>query len=269
LPGSEHEADLHLLTAAAQAAGTLALRYWKHDPAHWDKGEGAGPVSEADLAVNDLLAEQLRAARPDYGWLSEESLDGTARLSCARSFVIDPIDGTRAFLANDSGFAHALAVVENGLAVAGVVHLPALGLTYAARRGGAAMLNGQPIRPATTGQIAGSTLLAAKGVDDPAHWQAPTPGYRRSFRASLAWRLCLVAEGRFDATLSFRPVWEWDIAAASLIAECAGVTATDRHGRALRFNTAPAQCDGIIVAAPGLHAQYRAQLRPAPSNSGG
>lgn len=262
MPANEHAADLALLTEAAEAAGALALRYWKNGPKHWEKDAGAGPVSEADLAVNDLLAEHLRRARPDYGWLSEESADDAARLGCERVFIVDPIDGTRAFLAGEAGFAHAIAVVERGKVVAGVVHLPALGQNFTATATGPALRNGAAIRPSQAQQIAGSSLLSAKASDDPAHWRAAPPAYKRAFRPSLAWRLCLVAEGDFDATLSLRPVWEWDIAAASLIAERAGSLATDQRGAALRFNTPTAQTRGLVVAPPALHAQYLEQLRP-------
>jgi len=253
--------DLALLTAAAKEAGALALRYWKTAPKAWEKDAGAGPVSEADLAVNDLLAERLRGARPDYGWLSEESLDDAARLSAERIFVVDPIDGTRAFLANESGFAHAIAVVERGEVVAGVVHLPALEMTYAATVTGPALLNGMPIRPASVAQIEGSTLLTSKLTDDAGNWRNGVPSYQRKFRSSLAWRLCLVAEGRFDAAISLRPAWEWDIAAASLIANRAGALTTDCHGGKLRFNCASAQVDGLLSAPEPLHGEYLAQLR--------
>lgn len=261
MPGPDCAQDLALLTRAAAAAGELALRYWGKSPTQWEKEGGAGPVSEADLAVNDLLCALLHKARPDYGWLSEESPDDPARLSARRLFVIDPIDGTRAFLGNEPGFAHALAVVEAGKVVAGVVHLPALGQTYAATHTGPATLNGEPIHATTTRKIAGSSLLTTRVTDDPSHWRSERPGYRRSFRPSLAWRLCLVAEGRFDACLSLRNAWEWDVAAASLIAERAGAIATDRLGAALGFNTATAQCDGLLVAPPALHAAYLAALR--------
>jgi myo-inositol-1(or 4)-monophosphatase len=265
LQASNPATDLTLLTDAARAAGDIALRYWQKSPEAWDKGAGAGPVSEADLAVNDMLEAELRAARPDYGWLSEESADSAARLAAERVFIVDPIDGTRAFLANEGGFAHAIAVAEAGRIVAGVVHLPALGLTYTATSDGPALLNGAPIAPSTVAALEGSTVLTSRLSDDPHHWLGgAVPGYKRSFRSSLAWRLCLVADGQFDATISLRPAWEWDIAAASLIAERAGARATDRLGAGLQFNAPTAQANGLVVAGPSLHSDYIARLARWP-----
>lgn len=264
MPGNDHDADLALLTEAAFAAGELALAYWKKAPTAWEKDGGLGPVSEADLAVNDLLEERLRGARPDYGWLSEESADDLDRLSRDRVFVVDPIDGTRAFLNEEGSFAHALAVVERGRVIAGVVHLPVMNLTYTAVAGGPALMNGRAIHPSAVTQIAGSTVLTSRLSDDPKQWREAVPDYKRSFRPALAYRLCLVAEGRFDATISLRAAWEWDIAAASLIAECAGAVATDRQGDALRFNTPEAQANGLVVAPEPLHGAYIHALRPFP-----
>jgi len=258
------ETDLQLLREAAEEAGKIALRYWQNAPEAWDKGDGAGPVSEADLAVNTMLEDVLRSARPDYGWLSEESLDDPTRLDAEHCFIIDPIDGTRAFLAGDGGFAHALAVAKAGRVVAGVVHLPALGLTYSATVDGPAFLNGAPITPRNHAELSGADVLTSKLSDNPSQWKHGVPNYKRSFRSSLAWRLCLVAEGRFDATISLRPAWEWDIAAASLIAQRASLSATDRQGNALRFNAPIPQSNGLVVANPALHAAFLNELAVWP-----
>ncbi|MFC3058355.1 3'(2'),5'-bisphosphate nucleotidase CysQ [Paenirhodobacter populi] len=264
MPANDYLEELALLSEAAEAAGEVALRYWKHAPSAWEKADGAGPVSVADLAVNDLLESRLRGARPDYGWLSEESVDDPARLSAKRIFIIDPIDGTRAFLNDEGSFSHALAVAENGHVIAAVVYLPVMNLNYTAVADGHSLLNGRPIHPSQTTQIDGSTVLTSRLSDDPRQWEGEIPDYRRSFRPSLAYRLCLVAEGRFDATISLRGAWEWDIAAASLIAERAGVLATDRKGKPLHFNTPSAQMNGLVVAPPVLHAEYIRRIRPLP-----
>lgn len=255
------ESDLSLLLDAAEAAGRIALRFWRKSPEAWDKGAGAGPVSEADLAVNDMLSRELRAARPGYGWLSEETPDDTARLATDRQFILDPIDGTRAFLEGAESFAHALAVAEDGQVVAAVVHLPAMGLTYAATATGEATLNGKSIRASDATAAEGATVLAAKAALLPEHWRGGTvPGFQRVFRASLAWRLCLVAEAKFDAMMTLRPTWEWDAAAGSLIAARAGARVTDRKGQPLRFNAADPRADGLIAGAAGVHEDVLGRL---------
>ncbi|WP_265501214.1 3'(2'),5'-bisphosphate nucleotidase CysQ [Paracoccus beibuensis] len=253
------EADLALLTEAAIEAGQIALRFWRRDPVAWDKGGGAGPVTEADLAVNDAIQARLTGACPDYGWLSEESEADPARLDARRCFIIDPIDGTRAFIDGQDGFSHSLAVAENDRIIAAVVHLPVRGLTYTAVEGGPALLNGQPIRPSDA-DIDGARVLTYRAVSEAANWRGPMPAFRREFRSSLAWRLCLAAEGQFDAALSLRACWEWDIAAGSLIAERAGATVSDRRGQRMRFNSARAQVDGMITAGPHLHGQILTAL---------
>lgn len=124
--------DLALLSEAARAAGPVALRYWKNAPRAWEKDGNAGPVTEADLAVNLLLEQRLRSARPDYGWLSEESADSGARQGAERVFIVDPIDGTRAFMAGEDTFSVSLAVAYAGRIVAAAVYLPALDRLYTA-----------------------------------------------------------------------------------------------------------------------------------------
>lgn len=256
--------DLPLLEQAAIEAGEIALRFWRQDPKAWDKGGSAGPVSEADLAVNDHLEALLRTARPDYGWLSEESVDGPERLDAHHCFIIDPIDGTRAFLDGQAGFSHSLAIATGDRITAAVVHLPASDMTYVATAGGPALLNGSLIRPADHA-LEGATVLTGKPSLDPAFWRGQVPPVKREFRSSLAWRLCLVAEGRFNAALSTRAAWEWDIAAGSLIAERAGCLATEMSGRALAFNSARALADGLVVAAPKLHGRMIQALSPVPA----
>ncbi|MBI1220212.1 MAG: 3'(2'),5'-bisphosphate nucleotidase CysQ [Rhodobacteraceae bacterium] len=255
------ESDLALLTRAARAAGEIALRYWKHDPVQWEKPDGAGPVTEADMAVDAMLAELLCTARPDYGWLSEETDDDPARLARPRVFIVDPIDGTRAFIAGEAGFALSLAVAENGIVTAAVVYLPALDLLYTAEAGGPALLNGAPIRVATP-PANGANVLTSGGALNPDHWPGGVPDLHRAFRTSLAWRLCLVAEGNHDGLITLRDAWEWDIAAGGLIATAAGATVTDRFGAPLRFNAAHPQAAGVLAAPAALHADWMTRLSP-------
>ena len=252
--------DLPLLLDAAEQAGKIALRYFKADPQVWDKDDDQGPVTEADLAVNVMLTDRLRGARPDYGWLSEESPDDPGRLTTRRQFIIDPIDGTRAFINHSRDWAHALAVIEDGRVICGVVALPSRGLTFAATLGGGATLNGRPLRVTDVAALDRAHVLTTKPNLAPHHWQGgAVPPFSKGFRSSLAYRLCLVAEGRFDAMLTLRPSWEWDIAAGALIVAEAQGTATDRKGQPLRFNNPHPQVDGVLAAGP-VHAALRAAL---------
>lgn len=263
MPGPD-ELDLALIAGAARAAGEIARGYWRKSPKVWDKGEGHGPVTEADLAINGMLEARLRGARPGYGWLSEETPDTPDRLAARRVFVLDPLDGTRAFIEGDKTFAHSIAVIEDGAPVAAAVYLPVHGLMFTASADGPALLNDAPIHPSQRISAEGATVLTSRAALAPEHWQDDSPpAVRREFRASLAYRLCLVAEGRFDAMLTLRPTWEWDIAAGDLIARRAGAHVTDRTGAALRFNATDPRANGVVAGAPGVHGALLAQLRPA------
>ncbi len=254
------ESDLPLLLDVAGAAGEIAKSYFRQDPDIWDKADGAGPVTAADLAVNTMLSDRLRSARPDYGWLSEETEDSPARLSTRRQFIIDPIDGTRAFIEGGRDWGHSIAVVEDGRPVAAVVAMPVREQTFHAEIGQGAFLNGAAIATATGQDMAAATVLATKPNVRPEHWaNGMVPPFQRSFRSSLAYRMCLAAMGRFDAMLTLRPTWEWDIAAGALIVTEAGGKATTRTGDDLRFNNATPQTDGVIAGGT-LHPQLIAAL---------
>ncbi len=246
--------DLDLLIDAARAAGDLALTFDGTRAERWDKPANEGPVTEADIAVNTLLEERLRGARPGYGWLSEESPDTTERLEAERVFVIDPIDGTRSFIDGSGSWAHSIALVEAGEVVAGVVYLPARAKLYAAVRGGGATLNGAPLRASAAATIEGAEVLATRPNMEPGLWPGGVPELKRSHRPSVAYRLALVAEGRFDGMLTFRDSWEWDIAAGAILVAEAGARISDGQGHPLRFNNARPKLPGLIAAGAAVHA---------------
>jgi myo-inositol-1(or 4)-monophosphatase len=255
--------DLALLTEAAREAGRIALQFWRKDPQVWDKGGEHGPVTEADLAVNDMLKAKLLGARPDYGWLSEETPDNPDRLAVDTVFIVDPIDGTRAFVAGEETWAHSLAVAQAGKVTAGVVYLPAIDRIYTASLTSPAMRDGQPIAVSGRDRLEGANILTTKANMLQEKWPGGVPEIIRSFRASLAYRMCLAAEGRFDGMLTLRDAWEWDIAAGSLIAERAGAVVTDQTGAALTFNSPGAQAKGVLALPPGPHAEAVRRLTTA------
>ena len=246
--------DLALLIDAARMAGRVATSFAGATAQRWDKPGGAGPVTEADLAVNDLLQSTLRQARPGYGWLSEETEDGTDRLRADRVFIVDPIDGTRSFVEGSNTWAHSIAVAERGEITAAVVYLPMRDKLYAAGKGLGATLNGTRIRTSGECVIEDMTVLAAKPAMIKDHWQAGVaPTFKRSYRPSLAYRLALVAEGRYDGMMTIRPTWEWDIAAGTLIVAEAGGGASDRTGASLVYNNADPRFDGIVAGSACGH----------------
>lgn len=252
--------DLDLLTQAAEAAGDLATGFFRGKNEVWDKPAGAGPVTEADLAVDKMLRESLSQARPDYGWLSEETDDSDARLGNDRVFIIDPIDGTRSFIGGSDTWAHSLAIAERGKIISAVVFLPVRGKLYTASFGQGAQLNGEAITPDRNPSLKGATVLAPRPTMDQKNWPGGVPEIDRHYRPSLAYRLCLVAEGRFDAMLTLRKSWEWDIAAGALILEEAGARVSDQAGSDLRFNNPHPQTNGVVASSQGIHAGLMTHL---------
>lgn len=267
LPGPDPAGDLALLLQAAEVGGAIAMTHWRKHPRAWEKPDGGGPVSEADLAVDRALAGILRPARPHYGWLSEETPDNPDRLTQEQVFILDPIDGTRAFLAGEDAFAISLAVASAGRITAAVVHLPARALTYAAEAGGPATCNGVPIHASSRTRLEGADISTTQSALAAEHWPGGLPSLRRSYRRSLAWRICRVAEGRHDALITLRETWEWDSAAGALIAEAAGCRVTDRRGGPLTFNATRPRANGVIIAPPALHAALMAAAIQPSSGS--
>lgn len=245
------EDDRALLVAAAERAGEIARQFHGKDPEVFDKGP-EGPVTEADLAIDRMLRETLLAARPDYGWLSEETEDSAARLDAEHVFIVDPIDGTRAFIEGGRSFSHSLAVVRNGTVTAAAVFLPLKDRMYAASLGAGATLNGAglQVRDAT---LDGAEILTTKANLTDMHWPGGVPPVKRVYRPSLAYRMALVGEGRFAGMMTFRPTWEWDIAAGALLISEAGGLLSDGGGGTLRFNNPIPQVAGVIAAGRDVH----------------
>ena len=255
--------DLDLLIDAALIAGRVATSYAGKTAQRWDKPDGAGPVTEADLAVNNMLSATLPIVRPSYGWLSEESEDTAARLTRDKVFIIDPIDGTRSYAEGASTWAHSFAVSEGGQITAAVVYLPMRKKLYSAALGKGAWLNGEPLRVSAQPNLSNATVLVTKVNMEPRFWPNGVPVIDRQHRPSLAYRLALVASGKFDAMYTFRPSWEWDIAAGALIVSEAGGIITDQIGGPLVFNGPDALLNGVIAGGAAIHEQSLAARHAA------
>ena len=257
MPVPDTAADLALLTVAVREAGEIARKFFGGTYKRWSKAQGS-PVTEADLAVDQFLRERLRAARPAYGWLSEETADDPARLSAETVFVVDPIDGTIAFMKNRPHFTICAAVVHQGRPIAGVVYNPISEEFFAARKGHGAMRNGNSISVSGRTEIEGCRMLGDKAMFAHPAWNTlpniAWPDMHIETRSSIAYRMALVACGEFDAMLALSAKRDWDLAAADLILKEAGGVATAHDGSDLEYNRPAAIQTSIVGAGPSLHA---------------
>lgn len=256
---TQRAADLALAAEIAGNAATIAMGHFNNGDTGWAKADGS-PVSAADLAVNTYLKGVIAAARPDDGWLSEESTDTDARLAKRRLWVVDPIDGTRDFLRGRSGWAVSVALVEDGAVTVGVLAAPAQKRVFAASAGQGATLNGRALRVSGLQTLEGVRLpIDAANMTAP-YWPSPWPGTAVAKPNSLALRMAMLAADEADAWMEGRRIAEWDVAAASLILSEAGGILTDRHGAALSFNRPLPLFHGLAAATPALHGEVLGRL---------
>jgi myo-inositol-1(or 4)-monophosphatase len=250
-PRVEPSALSRVLTDAVREAGALALDMFGRELKTWTKN-GASPVCEADIAVDRLLRERLTAAAPDYGWRSEESGDDPARRAAQRTWIVDPIDGTRAYIRGLPDWTIAAALVETGRPVLGVIFAPAEAALFAAVTGRGASLNGTPIRASE-----GETLESARVAGPRRHLDqlaAIVPGIETVGKIhSLALRFARVAQGALDVAFAGRSSNDWDLAAADLLVHEAGGALTDIEGRILTYNRAQPVHEALVAAGRSRH----------------
>jgi len=250
--GLEHQADLALLQDAVREAGAIALDFFRNGVRSWEKRPD-DPVSEADLAVDEHLKRRLLGARPGYGWLSEETADDASRLTRQKVWVVDPIDGTRAFLKGKPEFTICAALVDAGAAVAGAVFNPATDEFYDAVAGGGARLNDAPISASKRSGLSGARLIASKRTFEQHHWIDLTPGAEFAYLNSIAYRMAKIASGDYDAAVSLSEKSDWDIAAAELIVREAGGCCSTRTGAAFVYNLPDRRHPSVLASGAGLH----------------
>ncbi len=241
--------DYARLEAIVRAAGALAMAHWPghgHDPRVWDKSPD-NPVSEADLAVDAFLKRELGALLPSAGWLSEETVDHPDRLDRSLCWVVDPVDGTRDFVRGRSGWCVSVALVSAGRTLIGVLDAPARDEFWIATAGRGAMRNGAALVASTRRDLAGARVPAdhLPRIDaDLTMVDKPN---------SIALRIAMVASDEADILATLRWGYEWDIAAACLIAREAGAEVTDAFGQAFDFNKRDPRAFGLLVTAPAIH----------------
>lgn len=259
------EPDVILVERVVHEAGAIAREIFNRACQTWAKKDGS-PVTEADLAVNKYLSEHLRAARPDYAWLSEENEDDRSRFAARRVFVVDPIDGTLAFVKRRPHFTVSVAVVEDGSPVVAAVYNPITDESYIAAKGEGARLNGVPIHVTSTDSLEHCRLLASKATLNSPRWQ-PWPEMHIENPNSIAYRLALVAAGKFDAAITMASIHDWDLAAADLILSEAGGVISTIEGATPAYNRDSVVQPSVLAAGPALHAVLRARLDVTPKDT--
>jgi myo-inositol-1(or 4)-monophosphatase len=243
---------LAALVEAARLGGEIAMRDFASGAktgANIHYKDGGSPVTSADLAVDRFLRARLGAEFPEAGWLSEETTDNTARVARSALVIADPIDGTRAFVAGDPRWAVSIAFAIEGRVVAGVVHAPALGETYAASLGKGAALNGAPIRASGRASLAGARIGGPRPLVAALAGAARVELLEEPKIPSLAYRLARVASGSLDGALASANSHDWDIAGADILLSEAGAGLCDPEGRPLSYNR-PETRHGPLAAAP-------------------
>lgn len=251
-PSPNTKKILEHLKGTVREAGSLAMEYFCQSPRSELKSDGTS-VSEADIAVDRVLREQLLALDESYGWLSEESEDDRSRLEKSRVWIVDPIDGTRAFLKDKPEWTISAALVENGKPLLAAVYNPAKQEFFHALRGGGAYLNDKRLLVPDPVKLEKSRLAASATMFRPGRWDTPWPDIETVWVNSIAYRMALVAAGICDGTVSLSRKSDWDIAAAHLLVEEAGGAVSTHDGTALTYNRVSTRHSSIVAAGPALH----------------
>jgi len=235
------------LAESVREAGALALSMFKTPLKNWTKGEALSPVSDADIAVDVLLRERLAGDGATIAWLSEESIDDPARLDARYVWIVDPIDGTRAYIAGLPDWAVSAALVDNGRPIAACLCAPVSDEFFMAVTGQGATRNGAAITVAPGAELAQARIAAPRRLLE--RLQSIAPPFAVMPRThSLALRLARVAEGTFDAGIAGGNSHDWDLAAADLLVHEAGGALTSFEGVAVTYNR-PVPRHGTLVAA--------------------
>ena len=238
--------ELRILNEAIRIAGAEALRFASDGFETHTKADRS-PVTSADLAVNQILQSHLLEAFPHDGWLSEESPDGPARLQKTRVWVIDPIDGTKAFIRGEPEFCISVALVEEGRPIVAAIFNPSTKELFAATRGGGLYLNHKPISPEEQSADQPSVIALSPWEQHVGRFKSIEAYVASRPMRSIAWALALTASGRIHAVATFEFENEWDVAAGTLLIEEAGGTMQDGDGQVLGFNRPEPRYRGIIA----------------------
>jgi myo-inositol-1(or 4)-monophosphatase len=252
LPASDLTALRGPLEAVLRDAGELARETARGPFKQWTKGSDHSPVTEGDIAVNDLLRGRLGALVPDAGWLSEESQDDLPDDALALAWIVDPIDGTRAYISGRADWTISVALAEHGRPLLAALYAPVTEEMFLASRGGGATLNGTPIKASAGGRLSGARLAGPKRYLDRLSSLTPDTLAQPKIH-SLALRVARVAHGALDAAVASPGSHDWDLAAADLLVHEAGGALTDFVGRPPTYSNAHGAHGALVAAGQARH----------------
>ncbi len=237
---------------AAAAAGEVLKHYYRGKYQVGSKGHD-NPVTAADLEADRTIREMLTAAFPDYGWLSEETVDNPERLSRRRVWIVDPLDGTKEFISGIPEFCVAIGLAERGQPILGVTFNPVTGEMFWAARGMGGHLNGAGVRVTRTRALSRANVLASRSETSRGEWEVFHGVLKFVPTGSVAYKLAMVAGGKADATFTRKPKNEWDIASGAALVLEAGGSITDIEGKPLVFNKPRTKLEGLVASNGLLH----------------
>ena len=224
------------LATVVRAAGDLARAIARGPFKRWTKGTDHSPVTEADIAVNEFLHTRLSELVRDAGWKSEESDATLPDRAVPLAWIVDPIDGTRAYISGSADWSISVALAEHGRPLIASIYAPVSDEMFLALRDGGAMLNGAPIGVSPGATLVGAILAGPK-----------------RYVHSLALRLARVAHGELDAAMAGGNSHDWDLAAADLLVHEAGGALTEFSGRPLKYNGSESAHGALIAAGQARH----------------
>jgi len=252
LPGFKASSEHNLVKESILEAGKLALKWFKKDPEQWKKDDGS-LVSKADIEINDLLNKLLKNKNPEFGWLSEENEDDRSRLNKKITFVVDPLDGTKAFLEGKKEFSISVAIVKNGLPISGIVFSPSTGEMFEAEKNKGSWKNNKKVKISNYNRLEKCKMIAFKPMFSHPAWKEPWPKMDVENRNSIAYRMALVASGQYDAMMALNSKNDWDIAAGDLLISESGGIVTLHTNKKIIYNTENTKKPSVIGTNKAIH----------------
>ncbi len=247
-PSSEH----NLVKESILEAGKLAIKWFRKDPEQWEKDDGS-LVSKADIEINDLLNKLLKDKNPEFGWLSEENEDDKSRLDKKITFVVDPLDGTKAFLEGKREFSISVAIVKNGLPISGIVFSPSTDEIFEAEKNKGSWKNNKKVIISNFKKLEKCKMIAFKPMFSHPAWKEPWPKMDIENRNSIAYRMALVASGEYDAMMALNSKNDWDIAAGDLLISESGGIVTLHTNEKIVYNKENTKKPSVIGTNKTIH----------------